>query len=181
MEDELLDIVDEKDGVIGKAGYREAHLKGLRHRTAHIFVFREPELKTLLISRRSKQISSPSLLQNSASGHVKAGQSYEETALTELHEEIFYGQVFPKNLKLVAVAKFKNDDEMGNYKNKEFAVLFCLVCSGQFSPNTGEVSEIFWQSLDDVYAAAEKNPERYTFAFLNDLKEFKKLKGKNLI
>lgn len=47
-------VVDENDNVISTATYEEVHSCGLRHRSANVFHFNEPQLETMLVSQRSR-------------------------------------------------------------------------------------------------------------------------------
>ena len=60
MAEELFDIVDENGNPTGKTVSRsEAHAKGIRHRTAHIWVIRDNEgKKEVLLQKRSLKASS---------------------------------------------------------------------------------------------------------------------------
>ncbi|MCI6888019.1 MAG: NUDIX domain-containing protein [Lachnospiraceae bacterium] len=68
-----------------------AHRDGSPHGTAHVWVVRRNERSgyDLLLQKRSEHKDSyPGCLDISAAGHVAAGDSYEETAVRELAEEL---------------------------------------------------------------------------------------------
>jgi isopentenyldiphosphate isomerase len=171
---EELAVVDDKDKVIGKAEFWEAHTKGLRHRSIHIFVFDNPDLKTMLVVRRSKNIGLyPLLLSTSSSGHVAAGKSYEEAALEELSEELFSDQDLPAGLRLHKLGMFRNDGETNNYEN---SCLFYTIFSGPFKPDPKEIVEMNWMGLQALQKDMLANPDKYTIAFQNAMNAYKKLK-----
>lgn len=66
--------------------YEEANQKGLMKRAARIFVVNDS--KAILIQKRSRHISKPLLLDNSAAGHVDEGEEYIDAAIRELYEEL---------------------------------------------------------------------------------------------
>lgn len=88
---EIFDIVDEKGIPIGETIERtQAHEKGVRHRTAHIWIVREQDGKAqLLLQKRSAEKDSfPGRFDTSSAGHIQAGDEPEESAIRELHEEL---------------------------------------------------------------------------------------------
>ena len=71
---EIFDIVDEKGIPTGESIERtQAHKKGVRHRTAHIWIVREQNGKAQLLLQKR---------------HIQAGDEPEESAIRELHEEL---------------------------------------------------------------------------------------------
>lgn len=83
---ELLDVVDEQDRVIGRATRKEIHEKGLLHREVHVYLFNSNG--DILFQKRGQDVDTfPGLLDASVGGHVELGDRYEETALKELREE----------------------------------------------------------------------------------------------
>ncbi len=88
---ELLDIVDENGTPIGRTVEREeAHRKGIRHRTAHVWLLREGVLGTeVLLQKRSENKDSfPGCYDISSAGHIPAGADYLASAVRELKEEL---------------------------------------------------------------------------------------------
>ena len=88
---EFFDIVDEKGIPTGETIERtQAHKKGVRHRTAHIWIVREQDGKAqLLLQKRSAEKDSfPGRFDTSSAGHIQAGDEPEESAIRELHEEL---------------------------------------------------------------------------------------------
>lgn len=88
---EYLDIVDEYGNPTGQIAERkEVHTKGLRHRTAHVWLWRRKDgiLQILLQKRSNNKDSFPGCYDISSAGHVPAGCGYEESAVRELYEEL---------------------------------------------------------------------------------------------
>ena len=83
---EIFDIVDEKGIPTGETIERtQAHEKGVRHRTAHIWIVREQDGKAqLLLQKRSAEKDSfPGRFDTSSAGHIQAGDEPEESAIRE--------------------------------------------------------------------------------------------------
>ncbi|ARQ72545.1 NUDIX hydrolase [Streptomyces marincola] len=85
--DELLDIVDEHDRVVGQARRGEVYARGLRHRCA--FVLARNTAGEIFVHRRTDwKLTFPSLYDMFVGGVVGAGESYDEAALREAEEEL---------------------------------------------------------------------------------------------
>jgi len=85
--DELLDIVDERDRVVGRAPRREAAARRLRHRAVAVRV-RDGEGRIFVHRRTADKLVYPSLYDPTVGGVVGAGESYDEAALREAEEEL---------------------------------------------------------------------------------------------
>ena len=88
---EIFDVCDEYGSPTGETVSREeAHAKGIRHRTAHVWVVRKVREKyEVLLQRRSMNKDSfPGQLDTSSAGHIPAGQEPDKSAVRELEEEL---------------------------------------------------------------------------------------------
>jgi 8-oxo-dGTP pyrophosphatase MutT (NUDIX family) len=85
--DEILDIVDENDEVIGRAPRGEATARGLRHRCVFIEA-RDAEGRLFVHRRTPTKLVFPSRYDMFVGGVVGAGESYDEAALREAEEEL---------------------------------------------------------------------------------------------
>ncbi|MEV5341583.1 NUDIX domain-containing protein [Streptomyces sp. NPDC052676] len=85
--DEILDIVDENDRVIGRRPRGEVYAKGLRHRC--VFVQARDAQDRIFVHRRTPtKLVFPSLYDMFVGGVVGAGESYDDAALREAEEEL---------------------------------------------------------------------------------------------
>ena len=88
---ELIDIVDENGTPTGETVDREyAHLNGIWHRTAHLWLVREKNgyIQILLQKRSENKESYPGCYDISSAGHIPAGVDYKASAIRELKEEL---------------------------------------------------------------------------------------------
>lgn len=85
--EELFDVVDEADRVIGQRPRAEVHARDLRHRAVHVFAF-TPRGELLLQKRSHLKDTCPGLWDSSAAGHLDVGESYAACAVRELEEEL---------------------------------------------------------------------------------------------
>ncbi len=84
--DEIFDVVDENNNVVGKAARKECHTKGLWHRAVHIIIVNSKG--EMLLQKRAGDVYFPHYWDISAAGHVNYGQSFLRTAKRELKEEL---------------------------------------------------------------------------------------------
>ncbi|MEU3891435.1 NUDIX domain-containing protein [Streptomyces sp. NPDC029041] len=85
--DEILDIVDENDQVIGQSPRGEAYALGLRHRCVFVQA-RDAEGRIFVHRRTPAKLVFPSLHDMFVGGVVGAGESYDAAALREAEEEL---------------------------------------------------------------------------------------------
>ena len=86
-QNEVFDVVDDHDRVIGQATRGELHKNtDLTHRSVAVLVFRAKEL--FLQKRSATKDKYPKYWTCSVTGHVDSGETYEEAASRELFEEV---------------------------------------------------------------------------------------------
>jgi isopentenyldiphosphate isomerase len=85
--DELLDIVDEHDRVVGQAPRKEAYAHRLRHRCVFVLA-RDAQGRVFVHRRTARKLVFPSLYDMFVGGVVGTGESYDEAALREAKEEL---------------------------------------------------------------------------------------------
>lgn len=135
MSDEIFDIVDDHDQVIGQCPRRMVHRDGHKHRAVHVFVFNSRG-EIFLQKRSMTKDTSPGAWDSSASGHVDAGENYDICALRELREEI--GLTLPNTPRRI----FKVDAcvETG----QEFVWLYQCESEGPFKLHPEEIERGDW-------------------------------------
>src|SRR6516225_6443898 len=87
MPEEIFDVVNERDEVVGCETRGEVHRLGLMHRAVHVLVFNSRG-QVFLQKRSMTKDRQPGLWDFSASGHLDRGESYDACAVRELREEI---------------------------------------------------------------------------------------------
>lgn len=134
--DEVLDIVDENDQVIGQSRRGEAYAAGLRHRAVFVQV-RDAENRLFVHRRTSTKLIFPSLYDMFVGGVVSAGESYDEAARREAEEELgVTGLPRPRRL-----FKFLYDDGAGR---SWWCAVYEVRCE---LPVTPQVEEVVWHDF----------------------------------
>jgi len=87
MAEEIFDVVNERDEVIGQAPRKEVHATGLWHRAVHVLVFNSRG-EVFLQKRSMLKDTAKGKWDSSSSGHLDTGEEYDACAVRELREEI---------------------------------------------------------------------------------------------
>jgi isopentenyldiphosphate isomerase len=147
--DELVDVVDENDRVIGRATRREMREQNLLHRNAsvicltsngEVFVHRRVHTKDVF----------PSLYDLFASGVVASGESYDTAAKRELGEEL--GVIGP-----IPEALFMHRYE--GPSSRSFTMVYRVVWDG---PIVCQAEEIAWGRFLPLRDVAD-NTQRFQY------------------
>src|SRR5436190_11834879 len=87
MTEEIFDVVNERDEVIGQKPRSEIHRLKLKHRAVHVLVF-NARGELFLQKRSMKKDCQPGAWDSSASGHLECGEDYDVCAVREVREEL---------------------------------------------------------------------------------------------
>ncbi|MEY2232271.1 NUDIX hydrolase [Streptomyces sp. BF23-19] len=85
--EEVLDVVDREDRVVGQAPRGEVYARGLLHRCAFVQA-RDAEGRIFVHRRTASKLVFPSHYDMFVGGVLGAGESYEQAALREAEEEL---------------------------------------------------------------------------------------------
>ncbi|MCA9076230.1 MAG: NUDIX domain-containing protein [Planctomycetaceae bacterium] len=151
---EIFDVCDADDNVIGQATRADVHANGLLHRAVHMWVFRS-DGRMLLHFRSSTKDEYPHCYTSSASGHVDAGESYDTAAVRELREELGLEASLEYLIKLPAGPDTAN----------EHTVLYRCETDATPTPDPGEIERIEWRTIDEIATMIDANPEQFTPPF----------------
>ncbi len=111
MPDELLDVINEKDEVIGQQLRSIVHRDGLLHRGVHVFLA-TPQGQLIVQRRGRYHLPFPGALDCSVSEHVKAGEDFLAAAVRGLEEELGLRSVTIHPLVKFIMNYGPNDQEM---------------------------------------------------------------------
>jgi isopentenyl-diphosphate delta-isomerase type 1 len=156
--DEIFDVVNEHDEVIGQSTRREVHARGLRHRAVHVLVF-DAQGRVFLQKRSMAKDSAPGCWDSSCSGHLDAGEDYLPAARRELAEEI--GLRITGLHLLTPVLHSEACADTGN----EFVWVYRLQSEGPFVLNPAEIERGEWFAPAEVTRAIAERPAEYARSF----------------
>ncbi len=161
---ELFDVVDADDRVIGRAPRGEVHARGLRHRAVHAFVVNATG-RVFLHQRSLTKDTFPGRWNSSCAGHVGAGDDYDETMRRELEEEL--GLHVPAAgfgdpaLQPQRLLKIEARPETG----EEFVWVYRVAAEGPFALNRDEIQRGDWFTPAEIDAWLARAPEEFATSF----------------
>ena len=157
MPEEIFDVVNERDEVVGQNTRREVHRLGLLHRAVHVLVF-NARGEVFLQLRSAKKDRHPSVWDSSASGHVDAGEDYDATAVREVREEI--------GLKLSQTPKRLFKINACPETDAEFVWVYRCGSEGPFVLHPEEIERGDWFAPAFVTSWIRERPEELAPAFV---------------
>ena len=157
MSEEIFDVVNERDEVIGRETRREVHRTGLKHRAVHVFVFNSRG-EVFLQKRSMSKDSSPGLWDSSSSGHLDCGEDYDACAVRELREEIGLNvSTCPRRVFKVEACSHTGD---------EFVWLYQCQSEGPFTLHPEEIERGEWFAPKRVTEWIQERPQDFAPAFM---------------
>lgn len=158
MPEEIFDVVDDRDQVVGHQPRGVVHRLGLKHRAVHVLVF--SRRGDLFLQKRSMlKDCFPGTWDSSASGHLDQGEDYDACALREIREEI--GLTLPATA-LQRLFKVDACPETG----QEFVWAYRGESEGPFVLQPSEIDRGEWFHPDAVTAWIERRPEDFASGFV---------------
>jgi isopentenyl-diphosphate delta-isomerase type 1 len=157
MAEDIFDIVNEHDEVIGSKPRSVVHRDGLLHRAVHVLVFNSCG-EVFLQKRSMRKDRHPGVWDSSASGHVDSGEDYDTTAVREVHEEIGL-QLKSTPQKLFKIPACKETDQ-------EFVWVYRCENEGPFELNADEIDSGGWFSPEKLSQWIQERPQEFAPAFL---------------
>jgi len=164
MPEEIFDLVNDRDEVIGHETRANVHRLGLKHRAVHVLVFNQKG-EVFLQKRSMSKDTSPGKWDSSASGHLNQGEDYDVCAVRELREEIgLQAAIAPARL-----FKFDARPETGH----EFVWVYRLEAEGPFTLHPEEIETGGWFAPDAVTRWMAERPQDFAHALLLIWKTFR--------
>lgn len=163
---EWLDIVDEKGIPTGQVVERTtAHKKGIRHRTAHVWILRrnmQTEKTEILLQLRSKTKDSfPGCYDISSAGHIPAGVDFVPSALRELWEELGM-EAKPEELhycgqRTIFYEERFYGEAFVDHQISNVYILWSEKETSDFKLQTAEVEAVRWMEFEECCQAVAHN------------------------
>jgi isopentenyl-diphosphate delta-isomerase type 1 len=158
MNEEIFDIVNEQDEVIGQERRREVHRLGLRHRAIHVLIF-NGRGEVFLQKRSLKKDTFPGAWDSSASGHLDTGETYDACAVRELREELGLELAIPpeKLFKMMACPE----------TGQEHVWVYRHQAEGPFHLHPEEIETGGWFAPAVVRRWMEEQPQAFASALVS--------------
>jgi isopentenyldiphosphate isomerase len=157
MSEEIFDIVNERDEVIGQAPRKEVHARGLWHRAIHVLVFNSRG-EVFLQKRSLKKDIAAGKWDSSSSGHLDTGEDYDACAVRELREEL--------GLKLAQPPQRLFKIEACQETGWEFCWIYRGASDGPFTLHPEEIETGDWFTPEAVSKWVAEKPRDFASAFV---------------
>lgn len=156
MSEEIFDVVDERDEVVGRDTRRRVHQLGLIHRAVHVLVFNAAG--AVFLQKRSLQKDNwPGVWDSSASGHVDTGEDYDACSVRELREELGWDSpTAPERLFKIAACADTGQEHVWVYR---------VAAEGPFTLHPEEIDAGHWFHPEVVTAWIHRRPEDFASGF----------------
>jgi isopentenyldiphosphate isomerase len=157
--DEILDIVDAENTVIGQQSRTLIHQQGLRHRSVHILIV-NPHQQVFLQKRSPYKTHAPLCWDSATAGHLNTQETYLEAAIRELEEEL--GIVITA-VDLIPLFMTQATPHNGF----EFSQIYQLVYyhPRRFTLNTQEIEIAAWFEIEHLNTWLSDYPDRFAGGF----------------
>ena len=157
VQDEIFDVVDDRDEVVGQLARKEVHRRGLKHRAVHVLIY-NTKGEVFLQKRSMKKDNFPGRWDSSAAGHVDSGEEYNACVMREVREELgFEMKCVPQRILRVEAC-----EETG----PEFVWVYRYEYEGPFVLHPEEIDGGDWFAPQFVSNWMRKRPEEFAPALL---------------
>ena len=157
MNEEIFDVVNERDEVIDRRPRSEVHARGLLHRSVHVLVF-NARGEVFLQKRSMQKDRQPGVWDSSCSGHLDAGEDYDACAVRELREEIGLQLAHPPE-RLFKLDACEETDA-------EFVWVYRCEHDGPFTLHPEEIECGGWFAPAEVTRWMAERPQEFASALL---------------
>jgi len=157
MSEEIFDVVNDRDEVIGQERRSEVHRLGLQHRAVRVLVF-NARGDVFLQKRSMKKDTFPGAWDSSASGHLDTGETYDACAVREVREEL--GLILtatPERLFKMTACLETGQEHVCVYRHQ---------AEGPFSLNPDELETGEWFAPAAVTRWMQDEPQAFASALL---------------
>ncbi len=161
--EEIFDVVDEEDRIVGKDTRSSVHVNNLRHRAVHMLISNQ-EGELFLQKRSIWKDKNPGLWDSSAAGHVDSGETYLQAAERELSEEL--GIQAP----LESIGRLPCGEDTG----WEFIEVFRATHEGPFTFPAMEIETGAFFPIEQVREWSANYPADFSPVFLQAFQLFEK-------
>jgi isopentenyl-diphosphate Delta-isomerase len=167
--EELLEVIDEHDVVIGLETRATVHSLGLLHREIHIW-FMTPQAEIIFQHRAKDKDTYPDKLDATVGGHVDPGMTYDQTAVKECFEETGVRLQESDLVLLTKMRKRAIDEATGAINNTlraQYAYLYERPLT-ELVPEPGKSQGFEAWKIDTLTELSENDRARFIPLILSD-------------
>lgn len=162
----LIPVLDPNYNVVEHVEKLEVHQKGLLHLAFSVLIFNQKG-EMLLQKRAAHKYHSPSLWTNACCGHPYPNEDIKVAASRRLQEEMNFSVALSFEYTFHYKARFAN-----GLTENEVDHVFIGEYEGEISPNSEEVEDYKYVSIEEIKEGIKKSPENYTVWFREIMKKY---------
>lgn len=156
MMEDLVILVNERDEEVGTMEKMEAHRKALLHRAFSIFIF-NGRGEMLLQRRALTKYHSGGLWTNACCSHPRPGEMVAAAATRRLKEELGFVTKLKQAFSFIYKAPFDN-----GLTEHEYDHVLTGGYDGRIHPDSDEVSDYCYKSMEEIRDNLSSHPKKYT-------------------
>ena len=168
--EEIFEIFDENNQLIGRAPRSEVHAKGFFHRGVDLFLMNS-QGKVFLHKRSETKDICPGHWGMSMGEHLKPGESFREAAIRGLEEELGVGKAKLTELRGPKLLAFNYED---GKIDKEFDALFLAETDQEMIMDPEEIAEGRFFTREEIEQDIRTGARKFTPCFLAEWSTFRK-------
>ena len=169
---ELLILVDKNDNILGYEEKIKCHLgRGTKHRAFSVFIF-DRQGRLLIQKRAQSKMLWPGFWANTCCSHPRKGEDYLGAAQRRLKEEMG----IKTDLKLAFKFSYEAQYQDIGSENELCAVFGGRWQGDDIQPDSSEVAEWKWMTIDEIKQDIESKPELYAPWFKIEMKRIEEIK-----
>ncbi|MDD4289853.1 MAG: NUDIX domain-containing protein [Patescibacteria group bacterium] len=160
---EILDIVNKQDEIIGTDTRENVHKLKLIHREIYVWVFNDAG-EVVLQKRSDAKEQYPGLWFYSLGGHVNSGENYLNSAIREANEEVGI-KILENELIFLDKALIKNEE------NNHFETIYAYKYKNKYDTikiANEELSGLMWINIDNLLKPDEDFKKQIVPYLLNE-------------
>jgi isopentenyl-diphosphate Delta-isomerase len=161
-EDEIFELVNDADEVIGTERRGEVHRRGLLHRAVYCWVFNSTG-ELLVQQRNPKKKIGPGQWDLSVAEHLQPGETYKQAVARGLAEELGICVEAEDLTGPLAPTHRRELHQSDDFHDVELVQSFLLNnYDGEIAFADGEVVAVRWLPLETLVGDVLLHPEKYT-------------------
>jgi isopentenyl-diphosphate delta-isomerase len=152
-------LVDQEDQQVGAMEKMEAHRQALLHRAFSVFIFNKKG-DMLLQQRATQKYHSGGLWTNACCSHPRPGEDTLAAAQRRLQEEMGFATNLERAFDFIYKAQLDN-----NLSEHELDHVYVGEYDGGILPDSAEVKDYCFKSIESIFESMELQPHKYTAWF----------------
>ncbi len=164
--EEIFDVVDRRDQVIGCKTRSQVHAENLLHRSVHALAF-DSQRRLFLQLRGPDRDCDPNVWDSSVGGHLHSGEDYDAAIIRETQEEL--------GIELASVPEKLFKIEASPQTGHEFCWVYRIFHNGPFQIDPSEAADGRWFFHVELERMITNEPQSMSPSFMVIWQQYKQI------